>query len=93
MHIRIDWGFGVPGKWDGPYPSGTILKLNHSWDEKASYNIRAQTQDINGLRSQWGKLEVTMSKGKLQLINIFLQRLFERYPNVFPIIRYLIELK
>lgn len=64
MYLRVDWGSGNPGKWYGPYASGTKVRLNHSWNEKGTHIIRAQAIDIYDAESDWGTLEVTMPKSQ-----------------------------
>ncbi len=65
LWIHIDWEHGTPSKWDGPFPSGSIVKYNYSWRKKGSYTIRAQTMDINGLLSPWGTLEITIPRTRV----------------------------
>ena len=79
MHIRIDWGNGIPGKWDGPFPSGSIIKYNYTWKKKGTYTIRAQTMDTYGAMSPWGELTVTMPRYKI-ISNSLLQWILERFP-------------
>jgi len=84
MHIRVDWEVG-PGKWDGDYPSGSIVKLNYSWRKKGTYTIRAQTMDSKGLLSDWGELTVTMPREKTMHNFLFL-----RFLDRFPLLKYLL---
>jgi PKD repeat protein len=88
MHIRIDWEYGTPGKWDGPFPSGSILKFNHSWTKKGTYTIRAQTMDSNLLLSNWGELQVNMPRTKT--INSPFLNWLQSHPHMFPILQTLI---
>ena len=85
MLIHIDWGDGIPGKWDGDFPSGSIVKYNYSWRNKGTYTIRAQTRDSNGFLSDWGELTVTMPREKT--IHNFL---FLRFLDRFPLLKYLL---
>ena len=62
LYLRVDWGIGCPGKWHGPFASGTIVTLNYSWQKKDSYTIRAQSRDIYGLESNWSYLDVKIPK-------------------------------
>ena len=82
MHLRVDWENGTPGKWDGPYDSGTIVKLNHTWSKKGTYSIRAQTQDSSGLLSDWGTLTVTMPRNRLYN-RIYSWHKQQRYSTLF----------
>lgn len=90
MHIRIDWGNG-PAKWDGPFPTGSVVSYNYTWRKKGTYKIRAQTQDIYGLNSDWGELEVTMPRDRY-VQNFPFLRFFENFLNSFPILRNLLRI-
>jgi len=62
-------------------------KESHSWPE-GTYTIRAKAKDIWGYESGWSYLEVTHPKIKAFNFNFnLLNWLFERFPNMFPIIR------
>ena len=91
MYLRVDWGSGSPGKWHGPFPSGTKVMLNYTWHKKGTFTIKAQAKDIGGLESDWGTLKVTMPKSK-QSTTFFpwIHWFLERFPHAFPIIRQLI---
>jgi len=85
LWIHIDWEHGTPGKWDGPFPSGSIVKYNYSWKKKGTYTIRAQTMDSNGLLSEWGTLEVTIPRTR-ETYYLWLERLMDRFPFLEVII-------
>jgi parallel beta-helix repeat protein len=87
IDFRVDWGIGGPGKLYGPFASGQIVKLNHTWDKKGTYTIRAQAIDIYGAESEWGTLEVTMPKNH----NIFFRCLLERFSFLNKLINRFIE--
>jgi hypothetical protein len=90
MYIRIDWENG-PGKWDGPFHSGSVVSYNYTWKKKGTYKIRAQTQDIYGLDSEWGELEVTMPRDR-HVQNFPFLRFIERLIYFFPILRNLMRI-
>ncbi len=88
----IDWGDDNT-EWTGYNPSGTDVKVKHTWSEKGTYNITAKAKDIYGAESNWSTLEVTMPKNKaFNFFNNLLNWLFERFPYVFPILRHLLGL-
>ena len=91
MYVRVDWGSGVLGKWSGPYPSGTNVRLTYTWHEKGTYTIRAQTQDIGGLESEWGTLPVLMLRNKAININNLLLNFLQQHPDLFPILQRLLQ--
>jgi outer membrane protein assembly factor BamB len=60
----ISWGDGTSDGWLGPYGSGEDVKVSHTWSKSGTYMIQAQAKDTNDLKSDWGKLTITMPKNK-----------------------------
>lgn len=60
IYLRVDWGNGTLSPWQGPYDFDTIVKINHNWEQKGTYTIRAQAKDIYDAIGNWGILKVTM---------------------------------
>ncbi|MCK5260952.1 MAG: immune inhibitor A [Thermoplasmatales archaeon] len=87
----IEWGDGSIEEWVGLYVSGEEVILNHTWDEKGPYVIRAKAKDVFDEESNWGTLEVTMPRNKILVNSLFLKFL-ERFPRAFPILRNLLGL-
>ncbi|VVB60562.1 Cell surface glycoprotein [uncultured archaeon] len=86
-----DWGDGSNSGWLGPYSSGTIISTTHTWAAKGSYNIKVMAKDIHGKESGWSdplpiKMPYTFNKPLFQ----FLESLFARFPNMFPVLRHLL---
>jgi hypothetical protein len=93
IFYQIDWGDGSITDWIGPYNSGERITLNHSWTDKGTYTIKARAKDIDNNWGPWGELEVTMPKNKeLFITHPILNWLLARFPNAFPILRYLLDL-
>ncbi len=87
MYLRIDWGNGTLGPWQGPFTSGKSVKVNHIWNQKGTFNIKAQAIDIYDAPSEIGTLKVTMPKNKPLLFNLnLLSWILERFLNTFPIV-------
>jgi hypothetical protein len=76
MFIHIDWEHGTPSKWDGPFPSGSVINYNYSWRSGGKYIIKAQTQDSYGLLSDWGTLEIIIPRNRVSLSQLFLRILY-----------------
>jgi hypothetical protein len=91
MTYHVEWGDG--GIDEGFVASGGAFTLSHIWTEKGDYTIKAKLIDIHGAESDWAYLEVTMPINQQSFYSFpLLQRLFERFPNMFPILRNLIGL-
>jgi len=83
----IDWDDDTSNMTDFN-PSGTDVKVKHTWGKDGTYNITAQARDIHGALGPEGKLTVTMPKNKPFNFNFYLLSwLLERFLNVFPIPR------
>jgi hypothetical protein len=84
----ITWGDGTTEQWVGPYPSGQSATIGHTWTTKGTYSIKTVARDIYGAESDWATLEVTMPLSNNVINHPFLDWLFERFPNAFPVLRY-----
>jgi len=93
VYYWIDWGDGRMDKWIGPYNSGKDIKVKHSWNTKGNYTTKAIAMNTNYSISTWTTMEVNMPKNKLFVFNFpVLNWLFERFPNVFLILRCIVGL-
>jgi len=89
VYYFIDWGDQTNGSWIGPYPSGDKITKSHTWSTKGTYIIKAKAKDIYGNESDWATLSVTMPCSYNIPFQHLWERLFERFPNAFPILRHL----
>jgi hypothetical protein len=87
--VTVDWGDGTT-YWSGWRASGERIGWGHKWVEEGTYVIKAKTQDVLGLESNWTTLEVTMPYSYEPPQFPFIEWLLERFPNAFPILRYLL---
>ena len=46
--------------WMGPYPSGTEITLEYTWDQRGDYSITAIAKDIYDEESEPGTLDISM---------------------------------
>jgi outer membrane protein assembly factor BamB len=89
IYYLIEWGDRTTTDWLGPYNSDESLTMEHSWSTKGTYIITARAKDTDNLWGPWGNLSVTMPYEPPQFR--FIEWLLERFPNAFPLLRYLIE--
>jgi outer membrane receptor protein involved in Fe transport len=91
VYYYIKWDDGYTEVWDGPHASGVDFEIKHTYTKQGTFTIEAKAKDSQGEESDWGILEVTMPKYKPIDFNLnILNRLFERFPHAFPILRYLL---
>jgi len=90
----LNWGddywFGGAVGWIGPFKSGETITLEKTWNEKGNYTVRVKAQDKYGAKSEWATLKVTMPVSYKIPMQSFWNKLFERFPNVFPILQHLL---
>jgi hypothetical protein len=91
VYYYVDWGDGQESEWVGPYHSGATASLTHKWDEKGTYSIQAKAKDTYGNESNWSALQVHMPLSYEPAHLRFLDWLFERFPYIVPIFRYLLR--
>ena len=94
MYYYIEWGDDTAEEWIGPYPSGEIVTVKHTWSEEGLYCLRVKAKDNNGLESGWGTLEVTMPKNKAintPFLN-FLENFLENHPLIYQLLQRVLNL-
>ena len=90
IYFWFDWGDGTSSGWVGPYISGALGNASHSWTIKGTYTIKVKAKDTAGNESVWSDpLPVTMPCSYNIPLQWFWERLFQRFPNAFPILRHL----
>jgi hypothetical protein len=88
----FDWGDGSDSGWIGPYKNGDICQGSHVWSKKRNYDIKVKAKDIYGKESSWSDpLPIIMPYSSKKPMLSFLELLFQRSPNAFPILRQLLE--
>jgi hypothetical protein len=89
VFYQIDWGDGYVSGWYGSYPSGEMMTQSHVYDYKGKYTIKAKAKDINGNESDWSTMSIKVPYSYTIPFQSFWERLFERFPRAFPVLRYL----
>jgi len=81
VYYYIEWGDGDVLEWVGPYESGEIIELSHTWSEEDTYTISARAMDVWGAIGEWGTLEVEMPVNQLSFksLNLLFQRILGRF--------------
>ena len=94
LYYFIDWGDNSDIVCIGPYESGVTATASHTWSADGTYTIKARAMNTWGMMSEWGELTVTMPRNRAinsPLFLQFLQNFLESHPNLFPILRILLQ--
>jgi Peptidase family C25/PKD domain len=86
----FNWGDGTYSEWTNLKNSGQTASVSHTWQSDGSYQIRVKAKDQHGTQSAWSDpLPITMPYSYNPMLQ-FLERLSERFPNAFSILRHLV---
>jgi hypothetical protein len=85
----VDWG-DKSFTTTGLNISGKQIVVSHTWNTERIYSIKVKAIDRYDAESNWATLTVTMPYNYNKPIPQFLELLFQRFPNAFPLIRQLI---
>jgi len=83
----IKWGDGSEIVDDGPYNSGESVTKSHTWNSTKTFTVEARARDNFGYYGDWETHSIKIPRYKA-LYNSLLELLIERYPNLFPLLRY-----
>ncbi len=83
----IDWGDNTSNMTDYN-PSGTDVKVKHTWSKKGNYTIKAKAIDIYGTVSDWATFTVIMPRNKV-LANSCQLWFLERFPILQKILGFI----
>ena len=90
MYYYVEWGDGKKTDWTGPYASGEPVTLNHTWDKRGDYTIRARAKDTENLWGDWGELDIRMPVShnidKFPLLRL-LNAVLDWLPNLYPLLK------
>jgi len=69
----VDWGDGTVEEWVGPYSSGEIFDISHSWNSLGDYAISAKAKDIHDQESNWSDIHtmtITLNTSEVILVGL-----------------------
>ena len=81
LSYYIDWGDGSFENWVGFYESNDEIIIDHLWSEKGTFIIKAKAKDVYNDESDWGTLEVRLSKNLFYNHFLFF-RLFDKIKKI-----------
>jgi len=86
----FSWGDGSNTYVDW-FSTGNQATASHFWTEKGQFTVKVRARDQFGHVSEWSDpLSVTMPR--TVCFRSFLLELLEHYPNMFPLLRYILGL-
>ena len=85
-----DCGDGNISEWIGPFDSSDIVGENYSWADVGNYSIKVKAKDTNDAESDWSE-ELIISVRKSRVINIPFFKFLENYPQLFKILKLLVQ--
>jgi len=92
VQFNISWGDLTYTSWEGTFGSGEVATFTHTWSKKGNYIIKAQARDIHGTVGEWSEEHlINIPRNRATYITFF-QSFLERFPNTFPILKYILRL-
>ncbi len=55
VYYWIEWGDGTMEEWIGPYATGEIVTVSHTWTEKGTYSIRGKAKNALNAEGAWSE--------------------------------------
>jgi predicted acyl esterase len=89
--LLIDWGDGTNTSWIGPFSSGHVETVNHTWSVKKIFSIKAKAKDGNGAESAWATHAINIPFN-IPCRTSFILQILERFPLLYRIIQRLFSL-
>jgi len=89
MFYNIFWGNAGGGDL-GPFPSGEEQIFEHTWTKTGKFTIKVKAIDVTGAAGEIGTFDIKISRAR-SVDNHIIEHIFQRFPNLFPIIRYMFE--
>jgi hypothetical protein len=85
------WDGAGKTDWLGPFDSNETVEYKVTYKEYGYYSIEVIVQDSHYARSDWARLDVTVSRDKT-IANTFLLRFLEQFSSSFPMSKQLLGL-
>ena len=90
LYYLFDWGDGTYSGWFGPISSGDTASADKKWKTQGSFSVKVIAKDENGVIGEWSDpLSVAIPKSKV-IYRPFIHFL-ETHPNMFPLLRLLLQ--
>jgi rhodanese-related sulfurtransferase len=90
VYYWVDWNDTSTPEWSGPHEITDIITLNHTWEEKGTYVIKAKAMDFYGNESEVSEYEVAIPRNRAR--SNLIEWLYDRFPHAISIISYIFGL-
>jgi hypothetical protein len=88
VSYMFDWGDGTFSSWIGPMNSGQTASGQKTWSAEGTYQVKVVAKDSHGVLSEWSDpLSISMPVSYEPPFVRLLERIFEQFPNAFPLLR------
>ena len=78
--------------WTYYFSSGQVIHIAHTWYKINQYAIRCKAKDIYNAESNWTYMSIPIAKNTALSFNFnLLERLFEQFPCMFPILQHILD--
>lgn len=68
VYYWVDWGDGTYDEWVGPYASGVVTAIGHTWSAEGNYTITAKAKNTLGSEGGWSDpFSVTIIAPQLEI--------------------------
>ena len=89
VYYCVNWSDGTGEVCIGPFASGEAVTNTHTWSADGTYMVKVKARDIYDAESNWATLTVTMPYSHNKPAPQLFEKLFQRFPNAFPLLRQL----
>ena len=91
VSLLFNWGDGTSSGWCGPYESGAIVPINHTWAQKGTYNITVKAKDSNGTQSAWSDPSIVSMPQEQRFPGVMFSSVLKHLLDRFPFLKRLLS--
>jgi len=89
IYYYIVWDDGYIEKWIGPYTSGEMVNVSHTYSKKGNYIIKAKAKDVFDEESDFAEFEIEIPRNRILITPLC--NYFDRFLNMFPTLKILLD--
>ena len=79
IYYLWDWGDNTNTEWIGPYNSGEVINISHTWETRGDYSIKVKARDEDNFESEWSDpLVISMPRNYIN-INEYISQIIGKY--------------